>query len=178
VRFDGVDDHLVTDYYRNVLFTYHDVTMFVVFKTSGPVEARGLISQGMTSLGVNPDKGGSLIYSSMFQSSFTGKSDSAGIRTIRPGAIKPDTWTLAEMVRSGSQSRESKLFINGKQDDDGAGVPYHQVNADHAVIGSMPRNQGMWKGEIAEILIYGDALSDADRGKVRNYLVQKYGLRD
>lgn len=33
-----------------------------------------------------------------------------------------------------------------------------------------------WDGEIAELIVYDTALTDANRGKVENYLKQKYGI--
>ncbi|HVC93505.1 MAG TPA: hypothetical protein VND64_07425, partial [Pirellulales bacterium] len=44
VRFDGVDDNLRTRYYRDLLFTSSKVSVLAVFKASGAVETRGLVS--------------------------------------------------------------------------------------------------------------------------------------
>ena len=45
-----------------------------------------------------------------------------------------------------------------------------------ALSGCLRGESGCWKGDIAEILIYAEALSEANQRAVQRYLSRKYGL--
>jgi len=50
------------------------------------------------------------------------------------------------------------------------------MNTERGFIGCLRGETGCWNGELAEILVYGDALSEKDHRAVERYLKQKYGL--
>ena len=80
------------------------------------------------------------------------------------------------MVRAGDRRDQTRLLVDGIRSDDGTAIPYHPMNAERGFIGCLRSETGCWKGDIAEILIYGDALSDEDCRGVERYLQQKYAL--
>ena len=80
------------------------------------------------------------------------------------------------MVRSGDLAGETQLRVDGVRNDDRVAIPYHTMNAEYGFIGCLRSGSGCWKREVAEVLVYADALSDADRHAVEKYLLNKYGI--
>ena len=167
VRFDGADDNLRTAYYRSLMFTTHHVTIFAIFRPEGAVEDRGLVGQVFNTLSTRAANGGTLAYYGP---------NWASLNTVLPGAVRANQWNLAEFVRSGAKPGEAQLFVNGARSDNGTAIAYHNVNSEYGFIGCEHRQSNCWKGDIAEIIIYGDALSAVDRRAVEDYLARKYGM--
>jgi hypothetical protein len=169
VHFDGVNDVLQTAYYRGLLFTYHQVSLFAVFRPEGPFRSHGLISQGQNGFFVDNDAvGGSLVYHGP---------NWTPVRAQNAGGIHPGAWYLGAFVRTGSARGEAQLFLNGARVDDGsAAIAYHNVNAEFGLIGALANGAYLWHGDIAEILVYGDGLAASDRQAVERYLSRKYRI--
>lgn len=175
VRFDGVDDVLRTHYYRDLLSTSYKVSVFAVFKPSGGAGARGLVSANFTALATTTERGGSLVYTTAYQTP-EGKTAWVNVNASQERAIKPDRWTIGAVLRSGSEPGQTRLFVNGVRTDDGTAIAYHAINAAHGFIGCLRGEMGCWQGDLAEILIYSEALSEEDAQAVQRYLGRKYGL--
>jgi hypothetical protein len=175
VWFDGANDHLQTRYYRDLFFTSYKVSVFAVFRTSGEVDDRGLVSSNWTALGTTRAQKGGLTYTTGY-STADGKTDWKSVSPSRPATVQPDRWSLGAVVRAGDRQAQTRLFVDGVRGDDGTAIAYHSMNAEHGFIGCLRSESGCWKGEIAEILIYGDSLSDEDCQTVERYLQQKYAL--
>jgi hypothetical protein len=175
VRFDGVDDNLRTGYYRDLLSTSYQLSAFVVFKPSGAAGARGLVSSNFTALGTTPDRGGGLVYTTGYQTA-EGKNAFASVNPSQPGAVRPDRWAIGAVIRSGSGPGQTLLLVNGVRNDDGTAVPYHAMNAERGFVGCLRGETGCWKGDIAEVLVYSEALLEAKQRAVQQYLAHKYGL--
>jgi hypothetical protein len=175
VRFDGVDDNLRTRYYRDLLSTSYKASVFVVFKSSGSVEARGLVSSNFTALCTTPDRGGSLAYTTAYQTA-KGKTAWVNLNASRPAAIRPDRWVIGAVIRSGSEPGQTHLLVDGVRNEDETAIPYHGMNVEHGFVGCLRGETGCWKGDIAEVLIYSAALSEGNQRAVLHYLSRKYGL--
>lgn len=175
VRFDGDDDNLRTRYYRDLLFTSYGLSVFAVFRPAGEVESRGLVSSNWTALGTSRDQGGSLVYSTAFPTPAE-TTEWLNVNAARAGAVRPGEWTIGAVIRSGDQAGQTHLLVNGSRNDDGAAIPYHSMNAEYGYIGCLRSEAGGWKGDIAEILIYGQALPEPDVRAVQEYLSRKYKI--
>jgi len=106
----------------------------------------------------------------------TGESVWKSVFASQPGMVRPSEWMCGAMIRSGDQEGETRLMVNGVRNDDGTSIPYHGMNTERGFIGCLRGETGCWNGELAEILVYGDALSEKDHRAVERYLKQKYGL--
>lgn len=175
IHFDGIDDNLETRYYRDLLFASANASVYVVFRSSGPPDNRGLVSSNWTALATTRDQGGGLVYTTAYALP-DGKTAWKNVNPGQPGGVAENGWTMGAVVRSGEPSGRVQLFVNRQQNDDGTAVPYHATNAKNGYIGCLRGESGCWKGDIAEILIYGAALAEKDHESVQRYLAHKYGL--
>ena len=170
VRFDGQDDYLLTQFVRGLTLPFGNVTLFAVFKPEG--EVRGsVVGQDFNTLYVSSDDGGLMGFGAG-----TGGSMKY-LRTKTPGAIQAGRWYVASMVRAGTGKGDSRLFINGRQDDNQTALHYHNINSSAGHIGCARGGHGLFQGDIAEIIVYAGALPNAERRKVEAYLGRKYGIR-
>ena len=175
VQFDGADDHLQTRYYRDLFFTSYKVSVFAVFRALGEVDNCGLVSSNWTALGTTRAQKGGLIYTTGY-STADEKTEWKNVSPSRPETIGPDRWSMGALVRTGDQRDQTQLLVDGIRTDDGTAIPYHPMNSERGFIGCLRSKTGCWKGDIAEILIYGDALSEEDCRAVERYLRLKYAL--
>lgn len=75
------------------------------------------------------------------------------------------------MKRSAPDAGGTALFVNGARDDNGTPMAYHSMNATDGFIGAGYRGmRHFWEGDIAEIILYGRALSADEQQAVQNYL--------
>jgi hypothetical protein len=175
VRFDGADDNLRTRYYRDLLMTSYHVSVFAVFRPAGAVESRGLVSSSFTALATTREQGGGLVFTTAYQSA-GGKNVWKDVRPSNRGTVVPDRWSVGSVIRSGDQAGQTRLRVNGSRVDDGGAIAYHSVNTKHGFVGCLRDEAGCWRGDIAEVLVYGEALSEDARQAVERYLARKYGI--
>jgi hypothetical protein len=103
---------------------------------------------------------------------------------VDDATVPTDTWQIVEIIFDGSQTgniNRSKFYTDGAQRSvnfKGLTVPATLGNA-----GAQTFNLGSWTdggynptGGFAELIIYSDALTDADRLRVERYLGGKYGI--
>ena len=162
LRFDGADDVMVTPSILNT-----DIhTIFVVAKTSKTES--DIIGTGGNSAGH--------ILMMRFQSLFRGHFwTSTSANAIDSASDESGGWTVYMqevntsqiIVRRNGNLSASATLIGTKQ---GATRPFYIGNRDNS------RIQGMFSGDIAEIIAYNTALSTTDRQAVEAYLMDKYGI--
>ncbi|MBM79218.1 MAG: hypothetical protein CMJ78_01330 [Planctomycetaceae bacterium] len=176
LRFDGTDDHLLLDHYAGVFHTFYKSTIFAVVK---PASGGTILSQAHSYLAFQPNRGGQLSFGSGFSSS-DGKYHWPGVST---GLIPPtkrknaQSPMLCALGRSGDQTGQTSLRINGIRADYGkSAIPYHRTSPIEAFVGCAYRKHSFWAGDIAEIIVYGRALSEGERNSVEAYLGQKYQI--
>lgn len=174
VRFDGVDDCLMVDHCPGLLYSYFNSTLFAVVRRK---EGGAIISHGHTNLTVSPHNDGTLSYSTAYQNFETGEYVWPGIRSRQSAAVPAGRPCLLAMRRGSNQKGGTALFVNGHRDDDQVAIDYHLMNSANGFVGAGYRGQRQyWSGEIAEVVLYGRALDDAEKQQVEAYLTTKYGL--
>jgi len=165
----------MVDYCRGLLYTYYNSTLFAVVRSD---EGGAIISHGHTNLSVSPHNAGSLSYASAYETFPSGEHAWPGLRSTNAGAVPLGQSTLVSMRRRNPEAGGTALFVNGTRDDNGMAMAYHPMNATNGFIGAGYNGQrNFWQGDIAEIILYGRALSDAEQQDVKNYLTQKYELQ-
>lgn len=176
VHFDGVDDLLKTQPYRGLMQTSYDGTFFVVFKPEKTPEPRALLSHDFTTLSVAGPDGSAAYQVMLFQPG--GKSVIDATLSTAKGAVPPDAWHTLTLVRSGDKAGQFHMYVDGTPNDNNVAMPYHREgNEVYGLIGAGRMEKTPFKGDLAELIIYSRALSDAERQAVENYLAEKYGLK-
>jgi hypothetical protein len=82
-------------------------------------------------------------------------------------------WVVLMVTRSGSGAGDTKIYINGIQNDNGIAIP-GLVAPGSCIIGFPAL--GTWTGKIAEMGIYNSVLSDANRGLLLAGMQTKWGV--
>jgi hypothetical protein len=136
-----------------------------------------VLSSNWTAIGTTREQKGGLTYTTGY-STADGKTEWKNVGPSRPETIRPDRWSIGAVVRAGDRPDQTRLLVDGVRSDNGTAIPYHPMNSERGFIGCLRSETGCWKGGIAEILIYGDALSAEDCGSVEHYLRHKYAIGD
>lgn len=174
VRFDGDDDALMVDYCRGLLYSHYNSTLFAVARTK---KGGAIISHGHTNLSVSPHRQGTLSYSSAYETFPSGEHIWPGVLSSRPKAVPLGRAAVLSMRRTSPDADGTALFVNGVRDDNGTAIGYHPMNATNGFIGAGYRGmRNFWQGDIAEIILYGRALSATEHDAVQDYLARKYGI--
>ncbi|HJN09862.1 MAG TPA: hypothetical protein QF564_14345 [Pirellulaceae bacterium] len=174
LRFDGEDDSLMVDYCRGLLYTYYNSTLFAVVRSE---TGGAIISHGHTNMSVSSHNNGSLSYSSAYETFPSGEHVWPGVLSTKPGAVPLGQPAVLAMRHTGPDAGGTALFVNGLRDDNRTAIGYHPMNATNGFIGAgYQGKRNFWQGDIAEIILYGRALSDAEQNAVQTYLAQKYSI--
>jgi putative heme-binding domain-containing protein len=185
VHFDGKDDWLGA---ANLGASFEKATVFVVAAPrSNPGFFRGFISLAQVSRndytsGLNLDLGGNATQTlTVINTEGAGAGGAGNLLTTQFDFGTFHVYSLASDVGPGAV----RLFVDGLAQGRRDRTP-STIRADEIAIGArLYSNSGdpvfagsMLEGDIAEVLVYGRALSDAERGEVEHYLVAKYnGLK-
>lgn len=160
VRFDGVDDNLLTAISSTVP-SQASLTVLVCAKTTTVTGAKRFC--GYTSGGWSAGLSGTAMR-------FT----TAAVKDYDSAASQWDISNFRVMTYIFDSAFNLNWWNNGKA----LAQTTHTVDANSSTaafaIGSS--NNEFWTGDIAEVLVYSSALSDNDRIKVQNYLGSKYGI--
>ena len=174
IRFDGKDDVLMVDHCQGLLYSYYNSTLFAVVRTE---KGGAIISHGHTTLAVSPHNKGTLSYSSAYQDFRSGEYLWPGLRSTQPIAVPLGKPAVLTMRRSHAKSGGTALFVNGKRDDNGTALRYHNMSSANGLIGAgYTGKRNLFQGDIAEIILYGRDLSEKERAAVEAYLTDKYGV--
>lgn len=163
IRFDGVDDHFYTD---NTVYTAR--TVFVVFKMSSASQPVGELAQAWGSyaegvqVSMDPRAGNVRGWS------FDGNSNTTG----RYGLNGSDFGGFAENSNVSQWAYDTFAYV---------AVEFNQnKNVTEYAVGSLfpafAVGAHQFGGEIAEIIVYSDVLTDDEHDDIEGYLYTKYGL--
>jgi hypothetical protein len=189
VRFDGVDDYLVT----TPLETTDSQTIFVVLGLSNTRPAQGQIINyngpphrklstfptfpGVLQLNARRFNGGGVrlagyVYSGEFNADFAVDSH---VRTSFPASARELKAPIVLSFRYDPAANKAMLHVNGKMVAEKtapwpAGLTSRKVIGSHGVKDTFYLN-----ADIAEIVLYNQALSDSELKSVYGYLADRYG---
>ena len=158
------------DHYPGLFHTFYKSTIFVVAK---PDKGGTLLSQAHANLTVTQGSQSRLSYSSSFTDVY---------KQIQWPQVQTASFSnsnkaaLYTLIRSGDQSGETQLFVNGQQLDQAKAFPFHKTSPIEAYVGAAYRGRNHWQGEIAEIIVYNRALGTQEFDRVISYLAEKYGI--
>ena len=163
LRFDGVDDYLDMG---NLFSINNNLTFFVVFNTQNNSLRQSIFSQNdaanafQLELGRNPKER---------MAQISGSSDAVAIAS---GAVN-NQFELFTYRRSGPGATHA-FFWNGQSLTLTSNLTNNFSGNGVKNIGRRTPLSQQFKGDIAEIIIYGSTLSETDRTNVESYLWQKY----
>lgn len=183
VRFDGADDYLAIEQLNYAAAGVIDgLTLFALLRTTTPqtqalvsfdrnaywsLELTGGANAGRVRWSTQPQAGG-------------------GHDLDSPGALADGRWRLVCGRFAAGATATKQLFIDGvlvaeanahPGQNAGSGVTrFGFVGApSQAATFDGPIGAGLFRGEIAEIVLYDRALSDSERDRVEHYFAEKYG---
>ncbi len=165
VRFDGSNDIVSDGDIADLDVGTGDIWLACVFKSTDDSGAQNFFEKGATSFGLRCLSNGVLQFT-------------LGATTNTP-LQSAGNWSRTEFVLATASrvSANANGFVNGS-----ASTTTNQTNtgsisnSDVFDIGARAVGAGTLTGDIAEILVGGATLTDADRQKVEGYLAHKYGL--
>lgn len=157
VRFDGSDDRMAASF-----ALVQPTTVFIVGKKANTTQ-HGYFVDGITATGLILSDNNAVPVSSSVWRLYAG----SGVET----AITIDT---SFHVFGGIANGASSLIsVDGATTSGNAGAS----NANGITLGSIgSQDAAFLNGDLAEVVIYDSALSDANRNKVESYLGTKYGI--
>ena len=180
VRFDGVNDRLVT---ASAEAKPSSVTVYAVFNTDDVSSAAGLLmgqsaSNALRGWGIGvPDFFGSqtLVEGRSYSSSGTVRIITANSTTISNSTF----YCLAATYSNGDTQFNMKL--NGADQTEGTtSTNYNAIEgtAYRFAVGNQGEYSGgfFFDGDLAEVLVYDSVLTGSDLTDVEDYLLGKYGL--
>lgn len=173
VRFDGVDDRLVSAGESGIWGLSNDFTVLAVVWLDSAQGAGGHDVVGSSAIANNLDliarrddaSGNWLAYSS----SQDGPRNSDLV--LSPGEWHVLTWRLKATSPKHLQIRADTIYHLNDAGYSGIGTAPSQ-----AAIGARENGINPFKGDIAEVIFYSGNLSDAGMTATEDYLRQKYGL--
>ncbi|QIZ72379.1 DUF4347 domain-containing protein [Oxynema aestuarii] len=173
LTFDGTDDYLETAFNANLNSPQFD--LFVVTKATG---GAGTFRSVITSREVTPEARGYSLYAADVNTwqHWTGDGAAAWVK----GGSSPVTADSWEVIAGNYDGTTQRTFTNGAEVDSIA-TTYPPNTSNPTRIGAGfragdPSLDFYLPGEIAEVLIYSNALNTAERTIVDNYLSSKYAL--
>jgi hypothetical protein len=167
VRFDGTADHLTSS--SQLLSGVTGLSVFLVLHGTGES-----LSDSDRPLGHNTPPANDLVIT------FPGGKPAMRIAAEEPAAAGPNSrsGTTAGYIVSGVATATSiTVWDNGV-----AGTPRTQAlgtfstSASGFGVGALPGPMSPYPGDVAEVLVYGSALSTTDREAVEAYLMTKWGI--
>jgi hypothetical protein len=157
-----------------LLYSYYNSTLFAVIRTE---EGGAVISHGHTNLSVSPHNNGSVAYSSAYETFPSGEHVWPGALSTKPSAVPLGKPAILTMRRTSPDRGGTALLVNGLRDDNGTAIGYHPMNATNGFLGAgYLGKRNFWQGDIAELILYGRALTDAEQLAVQTYLSTKYRI--
>lgn len=192
-RFDGVDDYLITATASNWTFLHYSTSsIFIVFRAGNVTDPETIYTLCGTSASVIAPGGAYCAHDT--RSSLSRNNalvhiiGTGGPNTVnaRQNVVAGNTWAIMSVIGNPATTTfadRSKIWSNGSGPT-AANTEFNPVSSDpprHALaIGSAQNASSVFTsfliGDIAEILIFPTALSDANRQRVERYLSGKYAI--
>ena len=94
-----------------------------------------------------------------------------GAQVFSGGKIALGEVSIVTMVYNADDTQD--IYVNGELMGSNSGAPTVQAGI---ILGSRYNIQNRFAGSISEVVVYGEALSESDRGDVTDYLLTKYGF--
>jgi len=170
LRFDGGDVLLLATP-SNLMLMQRPYEMFIVARSASPA-IQFLIGGGVEDFEIhlNGDAGARFI-----PAGFDTPADAAD--TGAPGAFSDGRAHIFSARVEAGGNYAGLLAVDGQASDDVIERDSRSANNTSLRLGM--RHDGTYglQGEIAEVLVYADGLSDEQRRQIENYLADKYGIR-
>lgn len=164
VRFDGVDDRLNTAAFQ--AFPQKRGTIFVVATMGTVTGDRAMLGPEYTGVAI----GWELAHSATTSLDLFWYDDVASAQIVDGAPTGTSIW---EVVRT---SDTSLTGLRNGTADAAITITDNQPTSEVLTVGASRDALDFWNSDIAEIIIYGDAKSAADRKKVRRYLSREYAI--
>lgn len=183
VRFDGVDDYLALEQLNYAAAGAIDgLTIFALLRTTTP-QAQALISFDRSAYWSVELTGGANAGRVRWS---TQPQAGGGHDLDAPGALVDGRWRLVCGRFAAGATATKQLFIDGVLVAEANAHPGQNVGSgvtrfgfvgapSQAAVFNGPIGAGLFRGEIAEIVLYDRALSDSERDRVEHYFAEKYG---
>ncbi|HUT08971.1 MAG TPA: LamG-like jellyroll fold domain-containing protein, partial [Thermoguttaceae bacterium] len=166
LRFDGTDDYLAGP---AVLQGGDDTFTFVAVWNAAALKGQVVVEQAASGTG----RRASLIVESSGKYGFCGESNDSN--SLGPYAA--GEWNLSVMTLNGQPSNNILVWDNGNLQTGSINITTQNVGTTGVRVGNkLTNNAENFNGDIAEILIYNDILTDEERTAVDVHLANKYGL--
>lgn len=146
----------------NSLLTGSGFTVFFVMQVNSPGGVQALLSAGGNFYGTLDNQ---LIYQTDTQ---------YATLFSAPGSILGTTTYVMSLTHNGTAGGETSFFIDNTRNDDGAAISDVSTPGPGGIGYQVNGQFRFFGGEVAEILVYNAALTDADRIGVNDYLTAKY----
>lgn len=171
VRFDGTERYLKLDDNDQIDNDLAELTILIVARHKALNGNRGLLSKRLS--------GGQRSYSIFTSNSKRLNFDTRNSndnRLVSPTVLSENTDYIHTVKYDGGKQYAYLLgIIDESQDVSGSGSVNNSTS--NLILGTLNENYAPYfDGDIAEIIMYDQALSNADRLIVENYLSQKYGI--
>lgn len=173
LTFDGLNDTLGT----SGAYSQQQYSVFAVVKSTSSSGLRGVITADSGG-GTTNTRGPQLAYTFGSTYGCVGFTAAGGVVTEAPAtSVATNTARVITVVQTASAL---EMWINGSSNGGSTcsqtaySQPLYVGVASHGVgSGSM---SGWFAGDIAEVVVYGQALSDTQRASVQTYLTSKWGV--
>jgi hypothetical protein len=96
-----------------------------------------------------------------------------GAQVFSGGKIAVGEVSIVTMSYNADDTQD--IYVNGELMGSNSGAPTTQAGI---ILGSRFNVANRFAGSISEVVVYGEALSESDRGDVTDYLMSKYGFGD
>lgn len=164
IRFDGSDDIMSNTVYMGTTKS----TIFAVAKGNASGGHNRILHAGSSTDGIM-FFGSYLGNFAAFYGNGSWNDTSANTRTI---SVTTDYRILSAVNDAGSTTTLAYPYVNGLEQNAKTGTTTTYTGL---LLGGYGGGQ-YWDGDIAEVIVYNRALTDAERKKVENYLGEKYNL--
>jgi len=105
------------------------------------------------------------------------ETDGAGVEAARKQPDATVSNGVAYLIAADSNGATQRIFQNGVQNDNAAGVTGFPIGTGGIVLGRVDDFPSGWfNGDMFEVLVYNSVLSDSNRTVVSKYLGQKWNV--
>ena len=177
VRFNGSTNFELTDEAASIASDVSGITVFVARQTN--VTNRSMVYTSIsTNVGFVNQRASTLMRVGNIFALAGRRLDSDPYTVLDFGTVGTTAWHLHTSIINYAAA-EGSIFVDGTHEGTGNFLTSgntSDTDSLRSTIGSQSDDAFYFTGDIAEIIIYNRALSDAERSAVDNYLMSKYGM--